>query len=150
LRNSFTGEGEETQQGTATERSQLLLPLADALAEKEKQLAQRETEIALEKKRLEDEQGRFEQIRREVEGLLKQMEQQVDSLDAVEEERLSELAKTYAGMRPEGAAKILQKMSVDDAVRILMRTPTRNRARIVENMENASDISAAIISALGD
>jgi|GEM_PF-3100249 len=151
LKSSFLTQDEGAEQDVGSERQVEgpVLPLATALAEKEEQLAQWETEIAQERKRLEQEEARFEEIRKEVETLLKQMQQQVDSLDAEEEERLTDLAKTYAGMRPEGAAQILQKLPVDDAVRILMRTPTRNRARIVEKMENASDISEAIIAAVG-
>ncbi len=150
LKNSFLGR-DEGGEGVADPGGQAgpLLPLATALAEKEQRLTQWEAEIAQERKRLEQEQARFEEIRKEVEALLKQMQKRVDSLDAEEEQRLSDLAKTYAGMRPEGAAQILQKMPVDDAVRILMRTPTRNRARIVEKMDNASEISEAIISAVG-
>ena len=150
LKSSFLARDEDAGQGADT-AGQVgpLLPLATALTEKEQQLAQWEQEIAEERKRLEQEETRFDEIRKEVEALLKQMQTEADSLDAEEEQRLSDLAKTYAGMRPEGAAQILQQMPVDDAVRILMRTPTRNRARIVEKMENASEISEAIISAVG-
>jgi len=150
LKNSFSGGGEETEETSSSQQRQPMVPLADALAQKEKRLAQWETEIAEEKKRLEQEQSRFDEIRKEVETLLKQMEKQVDSLDAEEEKRLADLAKTYAGMRPKGAAEILEKMPVDTAVKILVRTPTRNRAKIVEEMKNASEITEAIISALGD
>jgi len=152
LKRSFLPQKEDAEQDAQADGqvSGPVLPLATALAEKEKQLAQWETEIAEERKRLEQEEARFEEIRKEIETLLKQMQQRVDSLDAEEEQRLADLAKTYAGMRPEGAAQILEKMPVDDAVRILMRTPTRNRARIVEKMQNAPEISEAIIAAVGE
>lgn len=151
LRDSLAGESEETEgQQMAAPEGQPLQSLAAALKEKEEQLAQREDEIAQEKKMLEQERAEFEKIRKELESLLKQMQQQVDSLDDVQEKELADLAKTYSGMRPENAAKILETLPLDNAVKILKRVPTRDRARIVEKMENASQVSEAIISELGD
>jgi len=150
LKGNVAGEDEETETELASEQGQQLMTLAAALKEKEKQLAQREQDIAQDEKRLDQERKELESIRKEIDALLKQMGQQVETLDGEREKELEDLAKTYAAMEQKKAGEILSKMPVEDAVRILKRITTRQRGPIVQEMENAREVSEAIIRELGD
>jgi flagellar motility protein MotE (MotC chaperone) len=149
LKGSFSKAPQKVEEGTKPQQAAQEVSVATALREKEKQIAQREKELAEEKERLDQERAEFDEIMKKVDGSLKQMAKQVDSLGAEEAKQVSDLAKTYAEMRPEKAAKILQGMPVENSVNILKRIVPRKRAQIIEKMENASEISEAIIAKVG-
>jgi len=148
---SLMGKEKEVQEEMPAPPGQPLMPLATALKEKESQLAQREDEIKIEEDRIKKERADLEAEIKNLAGLLKKMETQLAALDADEAQRLSELAKTYAEMEPQNAAQILDQMLdeetvKDDAVRILLQIKAKDRAKIVEAMQNSVAVSEALIS----
>lgn len=147
--NSFLGRVEDVEAGGEVPGETRLPQIAAALRQKEKELAERDAEITAQEKRLGQERAEFDQIRKNVENLVKQVDKQLEALDEQEEKQLQELADTYKAMDADRAAEKLQELEVERAVQILLRISSRNRAEILQNMTNAVEITEKILGNSG-
>lgn len=135
---------EDASQSAARERLQVrpedmdhaaTLPVAHggeamdgALGMRETELDRREAEVQREMTRLEDVRVQTDRLRDTIERERKRIESLLVGRDSVEITRLQVLARTFTGMKPDQAAKILNGLD-DVLVTGILRTVTEDRPR---------------------
>lgn len=109
------------------------------------ELKQQKEDIALEKKtllelsdRLRTERQELIQMTQQVHRIQQEIEQSIIRVRDEEAANLTKLAKTYAGMSPEGAAKVMFGLDDISLVKVLLYMKESVAAPILEEMANKS------------
>jgi len=109
--------------------------------------AVQEERAALDRKRAESEQQR-----QEISDRTSQMQKNMIELDDVERKNIDKMAKMYASMPPENAARILQQMAdngkMETVVKVLGQTQERQAAKILAEMPET--LAAQLLEKLKD
>lgn len=121
---------------------------ANALKEREEELAAREAEIKLEQQRLEDTQAQMEELRGTLQELIAQLTESADLRDANEEARLKAVADSLAGMKPQQAALALEQWPPSQAAQLLLLVEDRVRGKILDGVKQ--DKAAEILKAMAE
>ena len=112
-------------------------PVLRALREREEALAQREAEAARQEEMLRIQQRDLDQMRIELADTLAKLKESLDAADEQRDERLAEVAKSFAAMRARNAAEALQGWPTEDAADVLRRVREKERGRILDEMDPA-------------
>ncbi|MCC6697694.1 MAG: hypothetical protein IT365_18850 [Candidatus Hydrogenedentes bacterium] len=121
---------------------------ANALKEREEELAAREAEIKLQQQRLEDTQAQMEELRGTLQELIAQLTESADLRDANEEARLKAVADSLAGMKPQQAALALEQWPPSQAAQLLLQVEDRVRGKILDSVNQ--DKAAEILKAMAE
>ena len=117
------------------------------LEDKKKSIAKESENIAKKKKELERYEGQIdekltqlkklkEQINSDLALLEKKKSEKEIARDAEFEKRMGSLVKTYSGMKPKNAAKIVDKMEIEVARQIFSRMRETSAAQILANVNS--------------
>lgn len=114
---------------------------AQVLQDLDRQVELRRSEIAREEERLNATRAALDAVKGELrkeldklEGLKREIEEQIARRDKVVSERLDSIAKVYSSMKPKEAATALEGMDNDMALSILERLPGKTVAKYFDAM----------------
>jgi flagellar motility protein MotE (MotC chaperone) len=116
-------------------KARLLQELDRQIEERRRTLAREEEELAALKGALEAAKTELLSERQRLEGLKRQVEDDLAKRGKVSDERLDQVAKVYQSMKPREAAQALEKMDDDQAVAILERLPNRAVGKLFDVMD---------------
>ena len=116
-------------------KARLLQELDQQLEQRRRQLAREEEALAALKQALEAAKKALVEERDRLETLKRDVEADIARRETVVDERLAQIAKVYAAMRPKEAAEAIQGMEDGMAIEILSRLPGRNVGKIFDLME---------------
>jgi flagellar motility protein MotE (MotC chaperone) len=104
------------------------------LVEREGLISLREERILSVQKRVEDRIAQLKSLREEIEEAIEQQnareEERLNKLARVEEERLNKLAKVYEATEPEEAGRLLSRLDVKLAAKILFKMSDAKAGRL--------------------
>jgi len=115
-------------------KKKMLAKESDSVDKKKKELERYEEQIdekLVQLKKLK------EQINRDFALLEKKKSEKEIAQEAAFEKRIRSLVKTYAGMKPKNAAKIVDKMELEVARKIFSRMRETSAAQILANVDSA-------------
>ena len=118
-----------------------------------RQVLMRTTQIGLDRreKRIEEEESRLDEERKRLEGLKKEVDTTLASKQENEVTRLIQISKLMESMKPTESAPIIENMSDDLIVGVLLRMKEQQAAKILANLEpNRAATIAQQISELGN
>jgi len=106
---------------------------------KEEELKRKEEELKILQSEVEKQISKYEKLKKEVEGLLVQV-------DAQHKKKITQLVSVYSGMKAEEAAKILAETDENTTIEILLGMDQKKSSKILENMpkEKAVTLSEKI------
>ncbi len=107
---------------------------SESLSRKKKELEQYEEQI-------DEKIAQLKKLKEQINGdlalLRKKKSEKEIAREAAFEKRLRSLVKTYAGMKPKNAAKIVDKMELEVARKIFSRMRETSAAKILANVDSA-------------
>jgi len=106
---------------------------------KEEELKRKEEELKILQSEVEKQISKYEKLKKEVEGLLVQV-------DVQHKKKITQLVSVYSGMKAEEAAKILAETDENTTIEILLGMDQKKSSKILENMpkEKAVTLSEKI------
>lgn len=119
---------------TVEAKARLLQELDRQIEERRRELARQAEEISALKRALEAAKQDLLAEKERLEGLKKEVETAIAQKSRVSDERLDQIAKVYAAMKPKEAAQTLEQMEDDTAVAILERLPNRVVGKLFDVM----------------
>lgn len=124
--------------------------LLTEVAQERESLRTRERDLQELETRLKAERQEIGAITQQVNRLQVELDQTISRIKEEEAVNLKRLAKVYATMSPEGAAKILQEMQDDQIVKILTLMKETETAPLLENLAKANTVAARRAAQLCD
>ncbi len=115
--------------------------VADKLAVRKKELDERAMKLDEKEKRVAQEISRLQKLETQISNDIKAMQGELDSQDTKKAAQLKKFSEKIAGMNPKTAAKLLEGLSVDDAVRVLDYIEPRTSGKILDEMDPAGPLS---------
>lgn len=115
----------------------------EALASREKQLDELEARLAAERSEITVVTQAVYQMQREFDRNLVRVRDE-------EQANLKRLAKTYAMMTPEGAAKILKEMDDDQVVRLMIFMKEKESAQLLESLTQLGDAEVKRVALISE
>lgn len=133
---SFSQQNKPATEKEATPEAKvrLLQELDRQIDERRKEIAREEESLAALKRALEAAKQDLLKEKEKLEALRGQVEEDLGKRGKAEEERLAQVAKIYAAMKPKEASSALEKMNEELAVGILGRLPNRTVGKIFDVM----------------
>ncbi|NTU60246.1 MAG: hypothetical protein HGA98_04200 [Deltaproteobacteria bacterium] len=123
------------KEATPEAKVRLLQELDRQIEERRKEIAREEESLTALKRALEAAKLDLVKEKEKLEGLRGQVEADLGKRGKAEEDRLDQIAKIYAAMKPKEAASALEKMNEETAVGILGRLPNRTVGKIFDLMD---------------
>jgi len=124
----------EENQDVIEAKARLLQELDLRIEERRRRLAREEEALAAMKQALESARNGLEEERNKLEELRKKIEADIARREKLVDERLSQIAKVYASMKSQEAAKAFEGMEDDMALAILERLSGRTVGKIFNLM----------------
>lgn len=125
----------KSEPATPVEEPDDIDPLVKALKAREEKVAQREAELAKEAARLDQDKAHVKELVGELEQILAQITQSLDTADANREKQIGEVAKSFASMKPKNAAQALETLPAEDAIAYLKYIKEKDRGKILDEMQ---------------
>jgi flagellar motility protein MotE (MotC chaperone) len=119
---------------TVEAQARLLQELDRQIEERRRELARQEEELSALKRALEAAKQDLLGEKDRLEGLKREVEAAIAQKGRVADQRLDQIAKVYAAMKPKEAALAMEKMVDDTAVGILERLPNRVVGKLFDAM----------------
>jgi flagellar motility protein MotE (MotC chaperone) len=123
------------EESTIEGKARLLRELDRQIEERRRQLAREEESLTSLRRALEAAKQELLQEGARLEGLQRELQSTLERKSKAEDERLEQIARVYAAMRPREAAAALEKMDDDTAAAILERLPGRSVGRLFDVMD---------------
>lgn len=120
-----------------------LLEIAAALNEREMKLEEEKKALQQERKQLEMLQRQNGELRAELEQLVAQLTDMLDTADADQQERIQAAAATLAAMDSEKAASALKEWTPEQVAKILLLMDEEVRGEILNEMDTGDGPSKA-------
>ena len=128
--------GREPEEKATTQPADTLGPLARALQSKEENLDEREQGLDQREEELLKRQQELNTTLTEITEIQKQIQDNLDRLDAAQSDGVAEVANNLAAMDAVKAARSLEAMAPEEAATILPLIKARTAGKILDNMED--------------
>jgi flagellar motility protein MotE (MotC chaperone) len=115
----------------------------DLKAEREA-LDQREKEIAEYEKRIAAERDELRKVRAELDGMRREVSDNIPKIEASEKTNVKNLAKTYSAMKPADAVAVLRELDDSSVVKILASMKADVVGSIFQEMAKAKDTDGTL------
>ena len=113
--------------------------LAANLKEEREGLDERQKELEQFEKRLVGERDELRKVRTELEGLRREVTENIPRIEESEKQNIKTLAKTYAAMKPQDAVAVMRELDDSSIVKILASMKADVVGTIFQEMVKAKD-----------
>ncbi|MEA3212874.1 MAG: hypothetical protein QOE70_5931 [Chthoniobacter sp.] len=113
--------------------------LASNLKEEREALDDREKELVQFEKRLVGEREELRKVRTELDGMRREVTDNIPKIEASEKQNVKNLAKTYAAMKPKDAVAVMRELDDSSIVKILASMKADVVGTIFQEMAKAID-----------
>jgi flagellar motility protein MotE (MotC chaperone) len=121
-------------------------PLLRAVREQQKKLEEREAGLKEREERVKTAEQDLAKLRDELSGMLQQYAENLDKVDADQEQKRQEVAMLLEKMKPDQAAEIIGAKEPEEAVQLLQLLPEKSRPKVMDKL--APEKAGAILDAM--